>query len=90
MKQILLEASKLVCEKGKIWLWRLESMEIVHSFATKEDAQKYIDLMHQFCREKGWFQSTHPYRVRLMSHITKQFINQSFNPRTHTGCDHRL
>ncbi len=59
MKQILLEASKLVCEKGKIWLWRLESMEIVHSFATKEDAQKYIDLMHQFCREKGWKEKTY-------------------------------
>lgn len=54
MKQILLEASKLVCEKGKIWLWKPESMEIVHLFATKENAQKYINLMCQFCREKGW------------------------------------
>lgn len=54
MKQILLEASKLACKNGKIWLWKTESMDIVHFFATKEDAQKYIDLMRQFCREKGW------------------------------------
>lgn len=53
MKQILLEASKLVCEKGKIWLWKPESMKIVHLFATKENAQKYIILMCQFFREKG-------------------------------------
>ena len=33
------------------------------------------------------FQSTHPRRVRLISHwlMTKQL--QSFNPRTHVGCD---
>ena len=54
MKQILLEANKLVCEKGKIWLWKPESMEMVHLFATKENAQKYINFMCQFFREKGW------------------------------------
>ena len=59
MKQIFLEASKLVSENGKIWLWRLENMKIVHSFATREDVQKYIDLMHQFCHEKGWKEKTY-------------------------------
>ncbi len=33
------------------------------------------------------FQSTHPHGVRLSS-VTSGFTDISFNPRTHTGCDH--
>ena len=53
MKQILEEAKKLVCNDGEVWLWKSESMDGVRHFATKEDAQKYIDLHHQFSRENG-------------------------------------
>ena len=33
------------------------------------------------------FQSTHPYRVRLVFSIYSVLPSLSFNPRTHTGCD---
>ena len=33
------------------------------------------------------FQSTHPYRVRLLYCSMQASYNRSFNPRTHTGCD---
>ena len=32
------------------------------------------------------FQSTHPYRVRLIG-LSGELSKRSFNPRTHTGCD---
>ena len=54
MKQILIEANKLICNDGKVCLWKSESLDGVRNFATKEDAQKYIDLWHQWSREKGW------------------------------------
>ena len=54
MKQILIEANKLICNDGDVWLWKSESLDGVRHFATKEDAQKYIDLRHQLSREKGW------------------------------------
>lgn len=54
MKQILMEASKLICKDGEVWLWKSENMETVNLFATKEDAQKYIELRNQWRREKGW------------------------------------
>ena len=54
MKQILIEANKLICNDGKECLWKSESLDGVRHFATKEDAQKYIDLWHQWSREKGW------------------------------------
>lgn len=54
MNQLLIESKKLVCNDGEVWLWKSESMDGVRHFATKEDAQKYIDLHHQFSREKGW------------------------------------
>lgn len=53
MKQILMEASKLICNDGEVWLWKSENMETVNCFATTEDAQKYIDLRNQWRREKG-------------------------------------
>ena len=53
MNQILIESKKLVCNDGEVWLWKSENMGGVRHFATKEDAQKYIDLHHQFSREKG-------------------------------------
>lgn len=53
MNQIFVEAQKLICNDGKVWLWKSESMETVRHFASKEDAQKYIDLHHQFSRERG-------------------------------------
>ena len=53
MKQIFIEAQTLICNDGEVCLWKSESMDGVRHFATKEDAQKYIDLWHQFSREKG-------------------------------------
>lgn len=37
-----------------MWLWKSESLDGVRHFATKDDAQKYIDLHHQWSRVKGW------------------------------------
>lgn len=54
MRQISVEAQNLIRTDGEVWLWKAESMDGVRHFATKEDAQKYIDLWHQFSREKGW------------------------------------
>lgn len=54
MNQIFVEAKNLICNDGDVWLWKSESLDGVRHFATKEDAQKYIDLWHQLSREKGW------------------------------------
>lgn len=53
MNQIFVEAKKLICKDGEVWLWKSDNMETENCFATKEDAQKYIDLYHQFSRERG-------------------------------------
>ena len=53
MKQILIEANKLICNDGEVWLWKSDNMETVNFFATKEDAQKYIELRRQWRQEKG-------------------------------------
>lgn len=53
MNQIFVEAKNLICKDGEVWLWKADTMEFVNFFATKEDAQKYIDLHHRFCRERG-------------------------------------
>lgn len=54
MNQIFVEAKNLICNDGEVWLWKSDNMETVNCFATKEDAQKYIELRHQLSREKGW------------------------------------
>ena len=54
MYKIFVEAKNLICSDGHVWLWKSESLDGVRHFATKDDAQKYIDLHHQFSREKGW------------------------------------
>lgn len=53
MNEIFVEAKNLICKDGEVWLWKSDGMKFVNFFATKEDAQKYIDLHHQFCRERG-------------------------------------
>ena len=53
MNRLFIEAQNLICSDGNVWLWKSESMDGVRHFATKEDAQKYIELHHQFSREKG-------------------------------------
>ncbi len=53
MRQIFVEAQSLICADGEVWLWKSESMDNVRHFATTDDAQKYIDLWHQFSRESG-------------------------------------
>ena len=53
MRQILEEAKNLICNDGEVWLWRSDNMKTVNFFATKEDAQKYIELRNQWRREKG-------------------------------------
>ena len=59
MKQIFEEAKKLVCSDGNVWLWMSDNIEFVNIFATKEDAQRYIDLFHQFSREHGMAEKTY-------------------------------
>ena len=54
MYKIFVEAKNLICNDGEVWLWKSESLDGVRHFATKDDAQKYIDLYHQWSREKGW------------------------------------
>ena len=54
MSNILIEATRLISNDGKVWAWKSDNIEAVNFFATKEDAQKYIDLYHQLSREKGW------------------------------------
>ena len=61
MDRLFIEAQKLICSDGEVWLWKTESMDGVRHFATKEDAQKYIELHHQFSREKGWKEE--PYSI---------------------------
>ena len=53
MKQILIEATRLICNDGKVWAWKSDNIEAVNFFATKEDAQKYIELRRQWRQEKG-------------------------------------
>lgn len=53
MNEIFVEAKNLICNDGEVWLWKSDGMKFVNFFATKENAQKYIDLHHQFCRERG-------------------------------------
>lgn len=53
MNEKFVEAKNLICKDGEVWLWKSDGMKFVNFFATKEDAQKYIDLHHQFCRERG-------------------------------------
>lgn len=53
MYKIFVEAKNLICNDGEVWLWKSESLDGVCHFAKKEDAQKYIDLHHQFSRENG-------------------------------------
>ena len=53
MLKILVEANNLICKDGEVCIWRSDNMETVNFFSTKEDAQKYIDLHHQFSREQG-------------------------------------
>lgn len=54
MYKIFVEAENLICSDGHVWLWKSESLDGVRHFATKDDAQKYIELLHQLSREKGW------------------------------------
>lgn len=53
MNQIFVEAKKLINSNGNVWLWKGETMDGVRHFQTVEDARKYIELWHQFSREKG-------------------------------------
>ena len=53
MNQILIEAQKLICNDGKVWAWKSNKGDDVRFFATKEDAQRYIELRHRLSREKG-------------------------------------
>lgn len=53
MDRLFVEAQNLICSDGNMWLWKTESMDGVCHFATKDDAQKYVDLYHQFSRENG-------------------------------------
>lgn len=53
MSNILIEATRLICNDGKVWAWKSDNIEAVNFFATKEDAQKYIELRRQWRQEKG-------------------------------------
>lgn len=53
MSQTLIEATRLISNDGKVWAWKSDNIEAVNFFATKEDAQKYIELRRQWRRERG-------------------------------------
>ena len=53
MNQILVEAMKLICNDGKVWAWKSDKGDNIRCFATKEDAQRYIELRHRLSRDKG-------------------------------------
>ena len=53
MSNILVEAMKLISNNGEVWVWKSDNLETVNFFATKEDAQKYIELRRQWRQEKG-------------------------------------
>ena len=53
MSNILIEATRLTCNNGEVWVWKSDKLETVNFFATKEDAQKYIELRRQWRQEKG-------------------------------------
>ena len=53
MNQIFVEAMKLLCNDVKVWAWKSNKGDDVRFFATKEDAQRYIELRRQWSREKG-------------------------------------
>ena len=53
MSNILIEATKLISNDGKVWAWKSDNIEAVNCFATKEDALKYIELRRQCIQEKG-------------------------------------
>ena len=53
MSNILVEAMKLISNNGEVWVWKSDNLETVNFFATKEDAQKYIELRRQWRHEKG-------------------------------------
>ncbi len=53
MLEILVEANNLICKDGEVCIWRSDNLETVNFFATKEDAQKYIELRRQWRQENG-------------------------------------
>ena len=53
MSNILIEATRLICNDGKVWAWKSDNIEAVNFFATKEDAQKYVELRRQWRQEKS-------------------------------------
>lgn len=53
MSQILIEATRLISNDGKVWAWKSDNIEAVNFFATKADAQKYIELRRQWRQENG-------------------------------------
>ena len=53
MSNILIEATKLISNDGKVWAWKSDNIEAVNFFATKEDARKYVELRRQWRQEKG-------------------------------------
>lgn len=53
MSNILIEATRLISNDGKVWAWKSDNIEAVNFFVTKEDAQKYVELRRQWRQEKG-------------------------------------
>lgn len=53
MSNILIEATRLISNDGKVWAWKSDNIEAVNFFDTTEDAQKYIELRRKWKQEKG-------------------------------------
>ena len=69
----------------RVWLVSLASYFCVRKFQSTHPYRVWLfQLLLNI--EKCMFQSTHPYRVWLRQ-IKNMFLNISFNPHTHTGCD---
>ena len=53
MSNILIEATRLISNDGKVWAWMSDNIDAVNFFNTTEDAQNYVDLRRQWRQEKG-------------------------------------
>ena len=53
MSNILIEATRLISNDGKVWAWKSDNIDAVNFFDTTEDAQNYVELRRQWRQEKG-------------------------------------
>lgn len=99
MSNILIEATRLISNDGKVWAWKSDNIEAVNFFATKEDAQKYIELRRQWKQEKGMEVESYSigteddYMAAVKKHEAEKKANEVKEYCKHVdaliGCRHR-